>query len=172
MGTRISVAFTLVLLTGCGSVSMDLGPSQANPLDSEEANAWFEINQVRAGKGLAPVAKCASLNVSASAHADDMRDNDYLAETGMDGSSVQSRACAAGYMTACTSPDAAMEELVAMGIETGEATVQQWVGSSTADAILVNPNMTVVGIGRSLSSSTTYWAADFAAVDEASCTPP
>jgi uncharacterized protein YkwD len=169
MDARISFAFTLIFLAGCASTeTMDLGPSQANPLDSEEAAALFEVNQVRAGKGISPVTSCSSLNVSASAHADDMRDNDYLMETGLDGSTVQSRACTAGYMAGCAA-SAEMAELVAMGIQTGEATVEQWVGNTKAEGILVDPALIVVGIGRSISSSTTYWAADFGAVDEASC---
>jgi uncharacterized protein YkwD len=172
MDARISLAFSLIFLCGCPSTeTMDLGPSQANPLDSEEAAAMFEVNQVRAAAGVAPVTNCFSLNVSASAHADDMRDNDYLEETGLDGSTVQSRGCTAGYKAGCAA-NAEMAELVAMGIQTGEATVQQWVGNTTADAILVNPALIVLGIGRSISSSTTYWAADFGAVNEASCQGP
>src|ERR1700733_9751565 len=144
MSARISLAFTLIFLSGCASTeTMDLGPSQANPLSAEESAAFFEVNQVRAGAHVAPVTNCFSLNVSASAHADDMRDKDYLTEVAPDGSTVQTRACSAGYEAGC-SPDAAMAELVAMGVPTGEATVQQWVGSMTSDAILLNASLIVV----------------------------
>jgi uncharacterized protein YkwD len=170
MHERISLAFTLIFLGGCpNSETMTLGPSQANPLDSEEAAAVFEVNQVRAGKGIAPVTDCASLNVSASSHADDMRDNNYLTEQAPDGSTVQTRACAAGYMAGCAM-SAPMAELVAMGVPTGEATVQQWVGNTTSDQILLNPAFVVVGVGRSPATSTTYWAMDFGETNEASCT--
>jgi uncharacterized protein YkwD len=159
-----------LFVTGCGDVATNLGPSGANPLDSEESALISALNKLRADAGIAaPVLVCSSLNTSASAHADDMRDNAYLSDTGQDSSTPRTRGCAAGYKPACNDTSTAMAETVASGIVTGAETLPQWEKDDTTKSLLVNPALTVVGLGRSLQGDVPVWAMDMASKDDASC---
>src|SRR4051812_30636236 len=109
------LAFALV---ACGSTDLPSGPSEANPPDVEESSVLFSLNELRGMSGIAPVAVCSSLNVSASTHSDDMRDQMYLSDMAPNGSTARQRACTAGYTPACTG-SLAMAELVASGNATG-----------------------------------------------------
>ena len=164
-------------LAGCsGNLTASGGPSQANPLDSEESAAVSELNQVRATHSppAPPVTVCFSLDVSASGHSDDMRDHPSLplGETGSNGTDVRSRACAAGYKAACPgnpSGSPSMAEVVAEGNSTGVATLQQWAADPTSGPLIVDPSFVVVGIGRSMSVTAYYWTLDLASMHDASC---
>ena len=157
-------------IAGCGDVQTNLGPSSANPLDAEESALIAGLNKLRADAGIpTPMLVCVSLNVSVSAHADDMRDNAYLSDTGKDGSTPRTRGCAAGYMPSCNNASTAMAETVASGIVTGAETLPQWEKDDTTKALLLNPALTVVGVGRSLQGDVPVWAMDLAAKDDASC---
>lgn len=155
---------------GCGNVQSSLGPSQANPLDPEESALIAALNKLRAGAGItAPVQVCGSLNVSAAAHADDMRDNAYLDDTGQDGSTPRSRGCAAGYKPACDDTSTAMAEVVASGLVNGADTLPQWEKEEMTKSLLLNPSLSVIGIGRALQGDVPVWAMDLASKDDASC---
>src|SRR5690349_12184274 len=101
LGKVAALGFSMVFSVGCGSELVNKGPSSANPLDAEESDLVFSLNEVRDGMGVGALKVCASLNVSASGHADDMRDRSYLEETSPDGSTVRSRACEASFEAAC-----------------------------------------------------------------------
>jgi uncharacterized protein YkwD len=159
-----------LFVVGCGDVATNLGPSEANPLDAEESALIAGLNKLRADAGIAaPVLVCASLNVSASAHADDMRDNAYLSDTGQDSSTPRTRGCAAGYKPACSDTSTPMAETVASGIVSGTGTLPQWQKDEATKTLLVNPALTVVGIGRSLQGDVPVWAMDLASKDDPSC---
>src|SRR5512140_1628451 len=100
-----SPLFVLALafgVTACtGTTEFAGGPSMANPLDADENGFAHAINTARVSAQLPSFKICASLNVSASAHADDMRDNGVTGDKGSDGSTVRTRACTGGYMPAC-----------------------------------------------------------------------
>ena len=170
--TAAVLAMPLGLAACDGTTAADDGPSQANPLDSEESAAIVAINALRASQSPpAPsVAVCSALNVSASAHSDDMRDNGYLAESPPNdpASTVRTRACSAGYTPAC-SGSLAMGELVASGYGTGQDTVSGWDNDTTAKPILLNPVFIVAGIGRSLGANIETWTLDLAAATDPSC---
>jgi uncharacterized protein YkwD len=162
-------ASALTSILGCASVeNAPAEKSPANPLDSEEGTLVYDLNGYRAQSGLAALKVCASLNVAASAHADDMRDHGYLNDTGNDGSSARSRACASGYMAAC---DAKTElaELVSSGNELGDQVFPLWTKDATTEPILRNAALVVIGVGRSLGGDVPYWSVDVADHDEASC---
>jgi uncharacterized protein YkwD len=153
---------------GCsGNVDVQ-GPSVANPLDAEESAAVAAINTIRTGAGLSSLKVCTILNVSAAAHADDMRDHGYLSDTSPDGTTSRKRACAAGYTTAC-SPTSSIAELVASGNASGTAVVQQWDGDPSTTKILRDPVFLVVGVGVSIGGSTPHWSMDLGSADEAAC---
>ncbi len=155
---------------GCGNVQSSLGPSEANPLDPEESALIAALNKLRAGAGItAPVQVCGSLNVSAAAHADDMRDNAYLDDTGQDGSTPRSRGCAAGYKPACDDTSTAMAEVVASGLVNGADTLPQWEKEEMTKSLLLNPSLSVIGIGRALQGDVPVWAMDLASKNDASC---
>ena len=159
-----------LFVVGCGDVATNLGASPANPLDAEESALISGLNKLRADAGIAaPVLVCKSLNVSASAHADDMRDNGYLSDTGQDSSTPRTRGCAAGYKPACDTASTGMAETVASGIVTGPETLPQWEKDDKTRSLLLNPALNVVGIGRSLQGDVPVWAMDLASKDDASC---
>jgi uncharacterized protein YkwD len=141
----------------------------ANPLDIHERTAFDAVNEIRTAAGVTPLTECASLNVSASRHSDDMRDKGYLDDNGPDGATPKTRACAAGYVTACG--DTAMAELVAAGNGDGQLTVDQWKADTTTGPLMVDPLFTVGGIGRALFGERPIWTLDMAPVNEPSCAP-
>lgn len=155
---------------GCGGTEVEPGVSQANPLDSEEDALIYELNRFREDNGISgAVVVCKSLNVSASKHSDDMRDNDYLSDEGLDGSTSRSRACDAGYQTAC-SDTSAMAELVASGLATGKETFNQWATEESTKGLLTNGALIAAGVGRSLGlEDSVVWTLDLASGDDASC---
>lgn len=157
-------------LAACSGTTAGFGgASQANPLDAEENSVVQQLNLLRQSAGVSQVSVCTSLNVSASAHADDMRDGMYLSDVSpTTGSDVRSRACAAGYSAACgtTIP---MAELVAEGYGTGAQTVDQWHTDPTAGPILVQAGFVVVGVGRSLAADNERWTLDLSSVADPSC---
>ena len=171
---RVAAVFALPLgVAACtGSTAADDGPSQANPLDSEEASLMAGLNMLRASQtpALPSIAVCFSLNVSASAHSDDMRDNNYLAQSPPDdpSSTVRTRACTAGYTPAC-SGDIAMGEVLAEGFGSGATTLTGWEDNATSDALLLNAGFIVGGVGRSIGATTEMWTLDLAAVNDPSC---
>jgi uncharacterized protein YkwD len=165
----VLLALPLALAACNGSTAIPDGVSPANPLDSEEQAALLQINSLRTAAGVSQLAGCASLNTSASAHSDDMRNNGYLAEVSpLDGSDVRSRACSAGYQAACGSMNP-MAELVAEGYSSGNQTVSQWEADGTSEPILVKAGMVVVGIGRSLGADNVYWTLDMSSAMDPSC---
>jgi uncharacterized protein YkwD len=147
------------------------GPSEANPLDSEEGTLLYDLNQHRTNAGVSQVAGCRTLNVAASLHADDMRDQAYLNDTGVDGSTPRARACQAGYGGACDGSSVAMAELVASGLEEGHATLPQWIEKADTNAILVDPRFVVAGVGRSLGGDVPVWSLDLGGAEDPSCAP-
>jgi uncharacterized protein YkwD len=154
---------------GCSSVeNAPAETSPANPLDSEEGTLVYDLNSYRAQNGLAALKVCASLNVAASAHADDMRDHGYLNDTGSDGSSARSRACASAYMAACDAKTQ-LAELVSSGNELGDQVFPLWTKDAKTEPILRNATLVVIGVGRSLGGDVPYWSVDLADHDEASC---
>jgi uncharacterized protein YkwD len=167
---RSAVLVLFSALAACnGSTTATGGLSPANPLDSEESAAILQINAIRMMASVPQVTVCFSLNVSASAHSDDMRDNNYLAEVSpADGSTVRTRACKAGYTPSC-SGNIPMAELVAEGSGTGAETVAQWATDTTAGPILVQKDLVLAGIGRSIGVDNERWTLDLASVSDPSC---
>jgi uncharacterized protein YkwD len=157
-------------LAGCdGTTSCFCGPTQANPLDADSSAIVQDLNMTRSAAHVPTVTVCASLNVSAAAHSDQMRDDNYLAETSpVDSSTVRTRACAAGYKAAC-SGSIPMAELVAEGNGTGDTTYAQWATDPMASSLLVTPSFVVVGVGHSIGATNEYWTLDFSSETEASC---
>ncbi len=163
------LALSLGLAACSGSTTSANLPSIANPLDSDRDDVMAQLNVLRLAAGVPIANDCYTLNISASAHSDDMRDNNYLSDVAPDGSTVRTRACSAGYEAACGAATIPMAELVAQGFATGEDTVNQWAADMTSDPILINAQLTWVGVGRSIGATAQYWTLDMASVDDPSC---
>ena len=161
------LAFFAAAALGCSASVTELGPSDANPLDTEEAALLSEFQAFRVSKNLPAVTGCAVLNVSAAAHADDMRDHNYLADESPDGTTVRTRACNAGYQPACGS--AGVAEAVASGNDMAQAVLTQWENDMKTAPVISNPTLLVVGIGRSEGVDTPVWAMDLGSAQDPSC---
>lgn len=174
LGRGMALGLTLAasaILGGCsGETQFTPGKSDANPLDNEENALLLALNELRKGAGIsAPVTVCAALNVAASAHSDDMRDNSYLSDKAQDGSTPRERSCAAGYKPGCGTT-VGMAEVVASGFADGKSTLPQWTKEDGTKAILVNASLNVVGVGRSTGGEAVVWTLDLASEQDASCT--
>jgi uncharacterized protein YkwD len=159
-----------LLVPACANQTLGTdGPSDTG-LDAEEDAALFDINAERAAAGITtPLVVCTALNVAAAQHSDDMRTKDYLSDTGLDGTGVRERTCAAGYTTSCTG-SASLAEMVANGLETGDQVVAKW----KTDAANVNAwgatSFVAVGCGRSIADDgTMYWTVVLGSTNDASC---
>lgn len=170
MSLRPCFAWILPLaLVACTGNTTAVGGPSPTSLDDQEKDAIAQLNLLRGQAGLSPVlAVCTSLNVSASTHSDDMRDRQYLSDMAPDGSTVRTRACAAGYTPAC-SGSIPMAELVAEGYGTGAETVTQWSNDPTAGPITRQSGFLVVGIGRSIGTDNERWTLDLSSMTDASC---
>ncbi|MFO0758666.1 MAG: CAP domain-containing protein [Byssovorax sp.] len=162
----------LAFLTACSGDTQTIAGKSDPKLDDQEDALLLALNDLRKGAGIAdPVKVCASLDVSASAHSDDMRDESYLSDKGKDGSTPRSRSCAAGYKPGCGT-SVAMAEVVAAGFSDGKSTLPQWTKDEGTKAILLNASLNVVGVGRALGGDQGVWTLDLASEDDASCANP
>ena len=126
------------------------------------------INDLRGMQGAQMLKDCATLNVSAAKHSDDMRDQGYLDDEAPDGSTPRSRACAAGYQPAC-GDSTPIAELVASGIYEAEASLAQWTKTAETTGILIDGALAVIGVGRADYGESPVWTVDFGGAYEATC---
>ena len=145
------------------------GPA-TTPLDAEEQSFLMLLNQYRAQNGLGAVTACTSLNRAAQGHSEDMRDQDYFAHEGKNGSKFFERACDACYDLGC-GPKTAMAENIAAGNATGQATFTQWKNSAGHNMNMLGSAFKVIGIGRATGGGQygIYWTTVFGGDPEASC---
>jgi uncharacterized protein YkwD len=92
------------------------------------------------------------LTVAAQGHSDDMAANDYFSHTGLDGSTAQDRAEAAGF----TGP---VGENIAAGQTTAEDVMAAWMASEGHRSNVLNCDYTVIGVG--LNEDGWYWTQVF-----------
>lgn len=164
----LGVGVLAASLVGCGGEDPPPGPSEANPLDGEESSLLQGLNEHRARNSVEPLSECAALNVSASKHADDMRDESFVSGEGSDGSTARQRACDAGYQPACDS-GGLFFEAVGSGGEEGYIMLRNWQDDSTTNQILLDANIVVAGVGRSVGDDGARWALDLGAESHDSC---
>jgi uncharacterized protein YkwD len=125
------------------------------------------LNEYRQTVGAPTLTVCRSLNVSASVHADDMRNNGYVSEIGQDGSTPRDRACEAGYAPGCA--NASMAEVVASGSDDPSYTLEQLKKNAASSVVLNDPVYTMIGVGLSLGGETPVWTLDLGSDADASC---
>lgn len=131
-------------------------------IDSEEQAALDAINALRAGGGFAAVTLTPSLG-QAAAHK-----SATMAATGIfshddPGRSWLQRVQECGYRASQS-----ITENLAMGTETGRATVQMWRESPGHHQNMMNPAMRAAGIARVRDAAGAwYWTANFGGATEA-----
>lgn len=161
-------AITLAALAAVFATALVGGiarPAQAATLDSFESDLVAQINQFRAGKGLATLRVSDTLTNAAKWMAVDMAAKDYFSHTSSDGRTPTRRMADAGYpaYTTWTGED------LAAGYTSASQVLQGWIASSAHYAVLVNPAYRSIGVGRAYGSGSTYgwyWTADFGGVIE------
>lgn len=128
---------------------------QANP--TNDASFGTLINSVRTAAGTTPLTYNANLDAAAQAHSNDMVANNYFSHTGQNGSTIGSRARAAGYNWT------AIGENIAQGQSNENLAINGWISSPGHQANNVNPAFKEFGLGRAGSGSNTTWTLLFGA---------
>ncbi len=151
---------------GAGGTSCSGNGSSTHGLSAQELELVTRINNYRKGPNITP---CNSLNRAAQDHANDMRNKNYYAHKGKNGSEFWERACKAGYKNGCV-PNTWMGEIITGWASTAEAAFKMWKGSPGHNALMKEKLYTVAGIGHACGGPLGhYWVIDFAGANEASC---
>jgi len=160
----------------CQTCGTDCAVGGATPestlLDTEELAFLDIINDYRAQFGTAPLTACSSLSRASQGHSEDMRDNDYFAHDGLNGSKAWDRSCDACFEKACGNLATAMGENIAAGNADAAPTFEQRRTSTQGhNEAMLNEAYNFIGIGRALGgiSFSAYWTTVFAGADEPSC---
>ncbi|MFG2036795.1 CAP domain-containing protein [Dactylosporangium sp. NPDC048998] len=110
------------------------------------------INNERRKQKCDPLRVDGRLRTAARGHAADMAARDFTGSSGSDGSNPAGRVRAAGYT-------AFADELTAKGGDPGE-TVKRWLHDDNAHAVLVDCDITSIGVGAAMRARTPYWTVD------------
>ncbi|MCB9435459.1 MAG: hypothetical protein H6673_00520 [Anaerolineales bacterium] len=114
------------------------------------------VNVARCDQGISPVTISPLLNSSATTHSIDMALNDFVGQTGTDGSSPLGRMSAAGY-----GPIQAWGEAVAGGPTSVAGVFSQWIVSDAKT--LLDPDLREIGLGHVSRDGTLqghFWTLD------------
>lgn len=109
------------------------------------------VNQERGRNGLAPLAESGALTNSAEAYALYMATANFFGHTGLDGSTLRSRAEGAGY-TGWTW----LGENIAAGQTSPDAVLQAWMNSPGHRANILSPSAREIGIGHANIATSRY----------------
>jgi uncharacterized protein YkwD len=145
------VAGALLALVAVGAAG---GTASASVAD--EVRVVELVNEQRAAHGLPPMATNDTLGAAAQGYAAYMADANFFAHKGLDGSTLVSRAEAAGY-TAWSF----LGENLAAGQPTPERVVAGWMNSPTHRANVLSGEAAEIGIGKAYNPNAkyrVYWA--------------
>ncbi|WP_439142843.1 CAP domain-containing protein [Planktotalea sp.] len=123
--------------------------SQAN--QTNDASFGTLINAVRTAAGTTALTYNAQLDAAAQSHSNDMVANGYFSHTGQNGSTIASRARAAGYNFTT------IGENIAQGQTNENLAMNGWISSPGHQANNVNPAFREFGLGRAGTGSNTTW---------------
>ena len=117
------------------------------------------INQARTDAGLPALTANAQLNAAAQAHSIDMACYSLLSHTGSDGSSIQQRIAASGYVGTST------QEMIYGGYGAYPLTAfTWWMNDPLHNAVIFNTSITEIGAGYAYvedSAHGNYYTVDF-----------
>lgn len=143
------LAFLAVLAVG----AMGCAP-QAK---TNELSLLEQVNAQRANSGVPPLAWCAALGRSASAHSADQAARNTMTHVGSDGSDLETRVARANYRDW-----SALGENVADGYATESDVLNGWMSSAGHRANILSSGFTHVGSGVATGAGgTRYWTQDF-----------
>jgi uncharacterized protein YkwD len=153
-GYACRITFLLTVLLACMSgarlTSTRAASSNSHvylPLLSRAAQPSIEqqvidlVNQQRQQHGCAALVLSAQLSAAASAHSQDMALHDRFSHTGSDGSTMVSRAVAAGYSYSL------LAENLAAGASTAEEVMTGWMSSPGHRTNILNCDLHELGVG-------------------------
>lgn len=129
--------------------------------DTATAAAVLSLtNELRAQNGLPPLAANSALSAAAQAYSETMAVNDWFAHEGPDGSTLATRATAAGY-TGWTF----LAENLYSGYsgDSAEAIISAWAASPGHLQAILSTQATEIGVGCYVSGAARYCVQDFGA---------
>lgn len=111
-------------------------------------------NAERAKADLPPLVENSHLHVSAQRHAEDMHAKSYFSHTSQDGRTIKERIESAGYLEdvsfrtcRCQGWNYTLGENLAMGQDTAEQAVRDWMNSPGHRDNIMNKNYKEIGVG-------------------------
>jgi uncharacterized protein YkwD len=153
---RPTLILALLAVLAVGAMGCTAG-GRASGVRSHELSLLAQVNAQRAGAGLGPLAWCAALGRSATAHSQDQAAHNNMSHVGSDGSDVGTRVFRANYRGWT-----ALGENVAKGYPTESAVLYAWMNSDGHRANILSPHFTHMGSGIASSwNGTRYWSQDF-----------
>ncbi|WP_238015052.1 CAP domain-containing protein [Dactylosporangium sp. AC04546] len=124
----------------------------ANFNNSYEDRVVQLVNNERRKEKCEPVRMDAKLRTAARAHSADMATGDFTGTKGSDGSEPADRAQRAGF-------SGFEQELVAKGGDAGDV-VKRWLRDDGDRDVLVDCDITSIGVGAAMRGRTAYWTVD------------
>jgi len=161
---RLKLWLVLTAMLALVAVGLSGGTASAAVVDREvvdQQRVIELINAERAAYGLRPVVLNETLGGAAQGYAADMAKANFFAHKGPDGSTLVSRAEAAGYTTWTF-----LAENLAAGQPTPERVVAAWMNSPTHRANVLSPDVVEAGIGKAYNPNSkyrVYWALEMGA---------
>ncbi|MFI6082974.1 CAP domain-containing protein [Streptomyces sp. NPDC051217] len=149
------LAAVLTAATAATALSTTPATSGASP----RAGVIKLTNEERAKVGCRELHGNVALGRAAQRHSTDMAKNDFVGHTGSRGSTMETRAEAAGY-----SGWRSLAENVAAGQKSPAEVVKSWMQSPGHRANILNCSLTHMGVGYVKKSGTAhgkYWTQDF-----------
>jgi uncharacterized protein YkwD len=138
----------LVLM--CLAIALPAGDAAAGTA-AERSRVVGLVNAERSRNGLAPLWENAALTNAAEGYAAYMASADFFSHTGPDGSTVASRAAAAGYVGWTW-----LGENIAAGQSTPEQVFQAWMNSPSHRTNMLSPSAREIGIGHGYGAGARY----------------
>ena len=145
------MARRLCLAALCGTLLLVVGfTGRAEAQGSPTNDILLLVNQVRAEYGLPPLTYNPALAAAAQGHANFIAQNAIYSHIGINGSTWQDRAEAAGYV------GHAGENLVGGTRLTPQQGVTWWRNSAIHFSNMLNPSWTEMGVGHADGSKQSY----------------
>ncbi|WP_328429203.1 CAP domain-containing protein [Streptomyces sp. NBC_00443] len=157
LATVLTVTAATTALSAVSTASASAAPSA----ESLRAGVLELTNAERVKAGCPKLKKSPALAKAAQRHSADMARHNFVGHDGSNGSTMVTRARAAGY-TGFSS----LAENVAAGQKSAAAVVKGWMRSPGHRANILNCSLKHLGVGYVKKSNTahgTYWTQDFGA---------
>ncbi|HYE73728.1 MAG TPA: CAP domain-containing protein, partial [Blastocatellia bacterium] len=155
----LKLRLSLLAVAAILSLTFQSALAQTPTLDAEELAFLTQINNYRAANGLGQLKVSIALTNASKWMSGDMAAKNYFSHTDSLNRDPFTRMSSFGY-----SYNTWKAENIAAGYSDGVNTFNQWKNSPGHNTNMLNPNFTVIGIGRVYNSSSTYryyWTTNF-----------